>query len=137
MFMTRAPRRFALTLVGLFAGLALLVAAIGIYGAISYTVTESTKEPGIRMALGALKSDVLKMVPGRGLKLVAMGIAIGAIAALAATRVMGSFLFNVSASDPVTFISVAGIFVVVAIAACLIPARRATRVDPTIALRYE
>ena len=135
--MTRAPRRFALTLVGLFAGLALLVAAIGIYGAISYTVTESTSEPGIRMALGALKSDVLKMVPGRGWKLVAMGIAIGAIAALAATRVMGSFLFNVSASDPVTFISVAGIFVVVAIAACLIPARRATRVDPTIALRYE
>jgi putative ABC transport system permease protein len=132
-----APRRFALTLVGLFAGLALLIAAIGIYGVISYTVTESTKELGIRMALGALKSDVLTMVLGRGLKLVAIGIAVGGIAALAATRVMGSFLFNVSASDPVTFVAVAGIFVIVALAACLIPARRATNVDPMVALHYE
>ncbi len=132
-----APRRFALTLVGLFAGLALLVASIGIYGVISYTVTESTKELGIRMALGALKTDVLKMVLGRGLKLVLIGIAIGALAALAATRVMASFLFNVSVYDPVTFVSVAGIFVMVALAACLIPARRATNVDPMVALHYE
>jgi putative ABC transport system permease protein len=132
-----APRRFALTLVGLFAGLALLVASIGIYGVISYTVTESTKELGIRMALGALKSDVMRMVLGRGLRLVAMGIGIGAIAALAATRVMASFLFNTSASDPVTFIAVAGIFVMVALAACLIPALRATNVDPMVALHYE
>jgi len=132
-----APRRFALTLIGVFAGLAMLIASIGIYGVISYTVTESTKELGIRMALGALKSDVLKMVLGRGLKLVLIGIAIGALAALAATRVMASFLFNISASDPVTFITVAGIFVMVALAACLIPARRATNVDPMVALHYE
>ena len=132
-----APRRFSLTLIGLFAGLALLVAAIGVYGVISYTVAESTKELGIRMALGALKSDVLGMVLGRGLKLVLMGIAIGAVAALAATRVMASFLFHVSATDPVTFVAVAGIFVVVALAACLIPARRATNVDPMVALHYE
>ncbi|HEV1283782.1 MAG TPA: ABC transporter permease [Bryobacteraceae bacterium] len=132
-----APRRFALTLVGLFAGLALLVASIGIYGVISYTVTESTKEFGIRMALGALKSDVLRMVLGRGLRLVMIGIAVGAIAALGATRVMGSFLFNVSATDPVTFVAVACLLIIVAIAACLIPARRATRVDPMVALRYE
>lgn len=132
-----APRRFALTLIGLFAGLALLVASIGIYGVISYSVTESTKELGIRMALGALKSDVLKMVLGRGLKLVLIGIAAGAMAALAATRVMASFLFNVSATDPVTFVAVAGIFVMVALAACLIPALRATNVDPMVALHYE
>jgi putative ABC transport system permease protein len=132
-----APRRFALTLVGLFAALALLVASIGIYGVISYTVTESTKELGIRMALGALKSDVLKMVLARGLKLVLIGIAVGAAVALAATRVMASFLFHVSAYDPVTFVAVAGIFLMVAMAACLIPARRATNVDPMVALHYE
>jgi putative ABC transport system permease protein len=132
-----APRRFALTLVGLFAALALLVASIGIYGVISYSVTESTKELGIRMALGALKSDVLKMVLAGGLKLVLIGIAIGAVVALAATRVMGSFLFNISAYDPVTFVAVGGIFVMVALAACLIPARRATNVDPMVALHYE
>ena len=117
-----APRRFALTLIGLFAGLALLIASIGIYGVISYTVTESTKELGIRMALGALKSDVLKMVLARGLKLVLIGIAAGAVASLAATRVIASFLFNVSAYDPITFAAVGGIFVMVALAACLIPA---------------
>jgi putative ABC transport system permease protein len=115
----------------------LLVASIGIYGVISYSVTESTKELGIRMALGALKSDVLKMVLGRGLKLVLIGIAAGAVAALAATRVIASFLFNVSANDPVTFLAVAGIFVMVALAACLIPALRATNVDPMVALHYE
>jgi putative ABC transport system permease protein len=132
-----APRRFALTLVGLFAGLALLIASIGIYGVISYTVTESTRELGIRIALGAVKSDVLGMILGRGVKLVAIGIAVGAVAALAVTRVMASFLFNVPAWDPVTFTSAGVLFVIVAIAACLIPARRATRVDPVIALRYE
>jgi putative ABC transport system permease protein len=131
------PRRFALWLIGSFAGLALLVASIGIYGVISYTVTESTRELGIRMALGALKSDVLQMVLARGLKLVLIGIAAGTVAALAATRILASFLFNVSAYDPVTFLSVAGIFVMVALAACLIPARRATNVDPMVALHYE
>ena len=132
-----APRRFALTLIGLFAGLAMLVASIGIYGVISYTVAESTKELGIRMALGALKSDVLTMVLKRGLQLVLAGIAAGAVVALAVTRVMTSFLFNVSAYDPVTFVAVAGIFIMVALAACLVPARRATNVDPMVALHYE
>lgn len=131
------PRRFAMTLVGLFAGLAFLVASIGIYGVISYTVAQSTKELGIRMALGAVRSDVLGMVLRRGLRLVAIGIGVGTLTALAATRLMASFLFNVSASDPVTFLSVAGIFIIVALAACLIPARRATNVDPMEALRYE
>jgi putative ABC transport system permease protein len=132
-----APRRFALTLIGLFAGLALLVASIGIYGVISYSVTESTRELGIRMALGAAKSDVLRMVLWRGLRMAAIGIAAGGVAALAATRLMGSFLFNVSAYDPVTFLAVAGMFLVVALAACVIPARRATNVDPMVALHYE
>lgn len=132
-----APRRFSLMLIGVFATLAILVAAIGIYGVISYTVTESTKELGIRMALGALRSDVMGMVLRRGLGLVAIGIAAGTLAALVATRLMASFLFNVSPSDPVTFLSVAGIFVVVALAACLIPALRATNVDPKVALHYE
>ncbi len=132
-----APRRFALWLTGSFAGLALLVAAIGIYGVISYSVTESTRELGIRMALGALKSDVLRMVLGRGLKLVLIGIAAGAMVAFATTRVLASFLFNISAYDPVTFVAVAGIFVMVALAACLIPARRAIDVDPMVALHYE
>jgi putative ABC transport system permease protein len=132
-----APRRFALTLAGLFAGLALIIAAIGIYGVISYTVTESTKEIGIRMALGALKSDVLRIVFTRGIKLVVIGIVAGTAASLAVTRVMTSFLFNVSASDPVTFLCVAGIFIMVALAACLIPAHRATNVDPMVALHYE
>jgi putative ABC transport system permease protein len=132
-----APRRFALTLIGLFSGLALLVASIGIYGVISYSVAESTRELGIRMALGAVKWDVLRMVLSQGLRLVLIGIAVGTVAALGATRVMASFLFGVSAYDPVTFVVVCGIFVVVAVAACLVPARRATRVDPMVALRYE
>jgi ABC-type antimicrobial peptide transport system permease subunit len=89
------------------------------------------------MALGALKSDVLRMVLGRGLKLVLIGIAAGAMVAFATTRVLASFLFNISAYDPVTFVAVAGIFVMVALAACLIPARRAIDVDPMVALHYE
>ena len=132
-----APRRFALTLIGLFGGLALLVASIGIYGVISYRVTESTRELGIRMALGALKSDVLRMVLGSGLRLVLIGIAVGSIVAMAVARVTASFLFHISAYDPVTFALVVVIFIVVAVAACLIPARRATNVDPMVALRYE
>jgi ABC-type lipoprotein release transport system permease subunit len=116
---------------------AIWVGSIGIYGVISYNVTESTKELGIRLALGALKSDILKMVLDRGLKLVLLGIGLGAAASLALTRMIASFLFNVSPSDPVTFAAVAGIFVMVALAASLIPALRATKVDPMVALHYE
>ena len=132
-----APRRFALVLIGVFAGLALLVASIGIYGVISYSVTECTQEFGVRMAMGAMRRDVLGMVLWRGLRLAGAGIAAGAVAALVVTRVMQSFLFGVTAHDAVTFFGVAGIFLAVSLAACLIPARRATRVDPMVALRYE
>jgi putative ABC transport system permease protein len=132
-----APRRFALTLIGLFAALALLIASIGIYGVISYTVAESTRELGIRMALGALKSDVLRMVLARGLGPVTIGILAGTLAALALARVVGSFLFQVSQYDPLTFASVAGVFIVVGLAACMIPAIRATNVDPMVALHDE
>jgi putative ABC transport system permease protein len=132
-----APRRFALVLIGLFAGLALLVASIGIYGVISYSVTERTREFGLRMALGAMRGDVLQMVLGRGLRMVAIGIVVGLAGALAVTRVLASYLFGVSEHDPITFVAVAGISVMVAIVACLVPALRATRVDPMIALRYE
>ncbi len=132
-----APRRFALVLIGLFAGLALLVASIGIYGVISYSVTERTREFGLRMALGAMQGDVLRIVLGRGLRMVAIGIAVGVAGALAVTRLLASYLFGVSGHDPVTFVAVAGISTIVAISACLVPALRATRVDPMIALRYE
>jgi putative ABC transport system permease protein len=132
-----APRRFALALIGLFAGLALLVAAIGIYGVISYSVTERTQEFGLRMALGAMRGDVLRMVLWRGLRMVGIGIAAGALGALAITRVLAGYLFGVTGHDPVTFAAVAGISIAVAVAACAIPALKATRVDPMVALRYE
>jgi putative ABC transport system permease protein len=132
-----APRRFALALIGLFAGLALLVASIGIYGVISYSVTERTQEFGLRMALGAMRGDVLQMVLWRGLRMVAIGIAVGTLGALAVTRVLASYLFGVTGHDPVTFAAVAGISIAVAVAACAIPALKATRVDPMVALRYE
>jgi putative ABC transport system permease protein len=132
-----APRRFALTLIGVFAGLALLVASIGIYGVISYSVTERTQEFGVRMALGAMRGDVLRMVLGRGLRMAAIGIMAGTLGALVVTRVLSNFLFGVTEHDPVTFAVVAGISVLVAVAACAIPALRATRVDPMVALREE
>jgi putative ABC transport system permease protein len=132
-----APRRFALALIGLFAGLALLVASIGIYGVISYSVTERTQEFGLRMALGAMRGDVLRMVLWRGLRMVAIGIAVGALGALAVTRVLVGYLFGVTGHDPATFAAVAGISIAVAVAACAIPALKATRVDPMVALRYE
>jgi putative ABC transport system permease protein len=132
-----AQPRFASQILGLFAVLALVLAAVGLYGLIAYTVTQRTHEIGIRMALGAEPRDVLKLVLGQGLKLALVGAAMGIAGALALTRLMQGLLFQVSPTDPVTFISVTALLTIVALAASYLPARRAMRVDPMIALRYE
>jgi len=129
--------RFNLLLVGLFAGLALVLAAVGIYGVMAYSVTERTHEIGIRMALGAKQADVLRLVVREGMALAAIGGAIGLAGAFALTRLLGSLLYQVNATDPAIFAAVPCLFAVVAFLASYIPARRATRVDPMIALRWE
>jgi predicted permease len=134
---TVATRRFSMILLASFAVLALLLSSVGIYGVTSYLVGQRTHEIGLRMALGASRIDVLRMVLTQGAKLAAIGVAIGLAAALALTQLMASMLFGVSATDPLTFIGVAIILTLVALAACYIPARRAMRVDPMVALRYE
>jgi putative ABC transport system permease protein len=132
-----SPKRFNAGLLSLFAALALALAAIGVYGVTAYTVAQRTHEVGIRMAIGAQKSDVLKLFLRDGLKLVLIGLAIGLAGAMALTRLIQSLLFGVSRTDVVTFaLAGFGLFVV-ALLACYIPARRATKVDPLIALRYE
>jgi putative ABC transport system permease protein len=132
-----AARRLSMVLLSVFAALALVLACVGIYGVISYLVTQRTHEIGVRMALGAESSDVLRLVIGHGARMALVGVAIGVGAALGLTRLMASQLFGVSPYDPLTFAAVAMLLIVVAVAACYIPARRAMRVDPMIALRHE
>ena len=132
-----ADRKFSMILLGAFAGLALVLSAIGIYGVISYIVGQRTHEIGIRLALGAHPSDVLRLILGQGTKLALIGVAIGIAAALALTSLMTKIIFGVSAHDPLTFIGVAIVLIAVALAACYFPARRAMRTDPMVALRYE
>ncbi len=132
-----AARRFAMILLGGFAALALVLASVGIYGVIAYVVGQRTQEIGIRMALGARRNDVLRLILWQGTRLALMGVCFGIAGALALTRLMTKLLYGVSATDPVTFAGLALILGAVAIAACCLPARKAMRVDPMVALRYE
>jgi ABC-type antimicrobial peptide transport system permease subunit len=130
-------RRFNAALLAGFAGVALLLAAVGLYGVMSYTVAQHTRDFGIRIALGADTRTVLGGVLGQALALVGVGLAVGVAGALAMTRVLAGLLYDVSATDPVVFVSIAVLLTAVAVVASLVPARRATRVNPIVALQYE
>jgi putative ABC transport system permease protein len=132
-----APRRLITKLLGFFSTLALALAAIGLYGVIAYSVVQRTQEIGIRMAIGAQRRDVLNLILGSGLKLVLLGVALGLVGAFVLTRLLQSFLFGVSATDPLAFVGNAALLLAVATAACVLPALRATKVDPLVALRAE
>jgi putative ABC transport system permease protein len=130
-----ADRRFALELLGVFAAVALLLAAVGIYGVMSYSYSQRTQELGIRIALGAQRMDILRMAVGEGMQLVVLGLCSGLIAAAILTRLFRSMLFNIAPTDPVTFAVISALLAAVALFACLIPARRAMSVDPMVAMR--
>jgi putative ABC transport system permease protein len=132
-----ARQRFSTMLLGIFATLALVLAAVGIYGVMSYSVAQRTREIGIRIALGAKRTDVLKLAMGQGLRLVVIGVAIGLAGAFVLTRVMASLLFGVSATDPLTFVTISLVLLSVAMLASYIPSLRAMKVDPMVALRYQ
>jgi putative ABC transport system permease protein len=132
-----APERLNLTLLSLFASIALVLAIVGIYGVMSYSVTQRTHEIGIRMAIGARPLDVFKMILGHGMKLALIGVALGLVGAFLLTRLMASMLFGVEPTDAMTFGGLSALLITIALLACYLPGRRATKVEPTISLRYE
>jgi putative ABC transport system permease protein len=132
-----ARRRLSALLTGSFAALALVLAAVGIYGVLAWTVSERTREIGVRLALGAQTGDVLKLVIGQGMKLTLVGLTIGLAASLPAAKVMKSLLFGVGAGDPTIFAAIALLLVFTALLACYLPARKATKVDPVVAIRSD
>jgi putative ABC transport system permease protein len=134
---TVADRRLNVTLLCIFAALSLVLAIVGIYGVVSYNVQRQTREIGIRIALGAQRADINRLILGRGAGLAFIGVLIGLGVAVGLTRLMSSLLFDVSATDPITFGVIAALLFLVALLACYIPARRAVKVDPLVALRYE
>jgi ABC-type antimicrobial peptide transport system permease subunit len=132
-----AERQFNMSLLGLFAALAMILVAVGIYGVIAYSVSQRTHEIGIRMAVGARRVDVLRLVVGQGVRMAAVGLTVGILGGFALTRLMTKLLFGVAPTDPFTFATVVILMMAVVLLACWIPARRAMRVNPIIALRYE
>jgi putative ABC transport system permease protein len=132
-----AARRFALELLGVFAAVAFVIAAIGIYGVMAYTFSRRTSEIGLRMALGAQRVDILKIVLGEGVRMVVFGVLAGLIGSAILTRFLQTLLFEIKPTDPITFGALTTLLVSVALLACLIPARRASRLDPLMALRHE